>query len=333
MCGKMRLFTCLLLLVAACGPSDGDVIEHKACPIPSSYDDFLQPLTKWLEADIRKAGLEAELRARPIRVLFPEAEYASLQRAATSGHCERILYMSNGLKVAGYVLSPADSRAKHPVILWARGGSREFGKIEPFALMHMLALSKRGFVVLGTQYRGSDGGEGNDEFGGGDVADLEALVAVARSRPDADAERVFLIGGSRGAMEGLLAIRRRLPVRAAVFRGGMYDLTSALLARPELESGWREMIPEFSTRRDFVLRQRSAINWADEIHVPLLILHGRQDWRVEVAGAEAFTAAVQATGGIAKLGVFEREEHQLAFNRQAWLDAAVEWFKRYGAEL
>ena len=83
-------------------------------------------------------------------------------------------------------------------------------------------------MVVASQYRGVVGGEGLDELKGREVNDVLALVLLARSLDGADVDRLYLAGGSRGAMEGTLAMRRGLPVRAAAFRGGLFDLPSSM---------------------------------------------------------------------------------------------------------
>jgi dipeptidyl aminopeptidase/acylaminoacyl peptidase len=185
--------------------------------------------------------------------------------------------------------------------------------------------------VIGTQYRGADGGEGTDQFGGDDVDDVLALLPLARALPDADADRLFLLGGSRGAMQGLLAMRRGLPVRAAAFRGGLYDLPRELGHRPDLAIGWSELMPDWSRDRAGAMAQRSAINWAGELKVPIMLLHGRQDWRSHLEVATAFAGALALADIENVTLVYDHDEHQLALHRAEFLGEVVDWFRAHGA--
>jgi dipeptidyl aminopeptidase/acylaminoacyl peptidase len=130
-------------------------------------------------------------------------------------------------------------------------------------------------------------------------------------------------------MEGLIALRRGLPARAAVWRGGLYDLESALADRPDLEEPWSALIPAWKTDRAAELARRSGALWADELHVPMLLVHGRQDWRSALRDAEAFDAALEVAGVEHRLVIYDDDEHQLAFHRAAWLGAAVDWFNAH----
>src|SRR3712207_7361078 len=51
------------------------------------------------------------------------------------------------------------------------------------------------------------------------------------------------------------------------------------------------LIPEFDKRPEESLRDRSATYFADKLNVPLLLLHGNADWRVDTN--QAFALALK----------------------------------------
>ena len=335
-----RLLLTLAALIActACAPHtvkhahgrEGAILSRAPCQVDVDPHAFSAALDSYYRADIVKAGLEAELAARPLLGSFPQRENLRLAQAAKAGRCERITYRSSGLRVAGFLLRPA-TPGPHPVLIWLRGGNREYGKIGQVTLLNLQYLADAGFVVVAPQYRGVDGGEGEDEFGGADVDDVLALVPLAGRLPRADIERLYLLGGSRGAMQGTIAMRHGLPVRAAAFRGGVFDLTQVLADRPELGPDWQVMMPDYAGGNVAALVRRSAVAWASELRAPTLFLHGRQDWRSRVGNSEAFAALLSKAGVPTKVIVYEREEHQLALHRPEWLAEAVSWFRQHGA--
>ncbi|MCK4561808.1 MAG: hypothetical protein KAT78_02790, partial [Flavobacteriaceae bacterium] len=82
---------------------------------------------------------------------------------------EKITYLSDGLKVKGYLVQP-NKTDKYPCIVYNRGGNKEFGKLSSKKAVFILArVASWGYVVAASQYRGNDGGEGKEEFGGKDV--------------------------------------------------------------------------------------------------------------------------------------------------------------------
>lgn len=312
------------------GTHDGAILARAPCQVNTDPRAFKLALDEYYRDDILKAGLDKELAARPLTSIFTVGENNRLAAAARDGRCERVIYRSSGLRVAGFILHPGGP-GPHPVLVWLRGGNREFGKIEQVTLLNLKLLADAGFVVIAPQFRGADGGEGADEFGGADVDDVLALLPLARSLPGADTGRMYLLGGSRGAMQGMLAMRRGLPIRAAAFRGGLFDLKATLAYRPELGAMWKALMPDQNDGLDKALERRSAVLWAGELRTPILIGHGRQDWRARVEDAQAFDAALARAGLDHKLIVYEREEHQLALHRLQWMDEVVSWFRAHGA--
>lgn len=315
---------------AAPATPDGAILARTPCQVNTDASAFKLALDDYYREDILKAGLAKELAASPLTTIFTVDENQRLAAAARDGRCERVIYRSSGLRVAGFVVRPAGP-GPHPVLVWLRGGNRELGKIEQVTLLNLKLLADAGFVVIAPQYRGADGGDGADEFGGADVDDVLALLPLARSLPGADAGRMYLLGVSRGAMQGMLAMRRGLPVRAAAFRGGVYDLKATLASRPELGAVWKSLMPDQKDGFDKALERRSAVLWAGELRAPILVGHGRQDWRIRVEDALAFDEALARAGIPHKLLVYEREEHQLALHRAQWLGEVVRWFRDHGA--
>jgi acetyl esterase/lipase len=86
-------------------------------------------------------------------------------RSSSRTECSKIEYMSDGLKVVGYLVRPRSPvPMRYPVIIFNRGGFLDLGKIESFNLVDFIGFADRGFVVLASQYRGNDGGEGHEEL-------------------------------------------------------------------------------------------------------------------------------------------------------------------------
>lgn len=333
----------LLLLLAACGSAtsttpvvtkapvangDGEILAREPCPTLADQAAFDAAIRDYYEEDILKAGLEAELAARPLTTIFTSADREALANASTSGRCERVTYRSDGLRVKGFVVRPS-APGPHPVVIYLRGGNREYGKIEPVTLLTLLALADAGFVVVATQYRGVDEGEGDDEFGGADVNDVLSLVPLAAQVPGADTKRLYLLGGSRGGMQGVLALRKGLPAKAAAFRAPLVDMWDSLARRPDLEKQYRETMPDYDARKEEHFVERSAIKHVTELSAPILLLHGRQDWRVSLESVQAFADALKAAGKPHKLVIYEREEHQLALHRREWIAEVAAWFRAH----
>ena len=119
-----------------------------------------------------------------------------------------ITYVSDGLKVKGYLVAPKEG-GKLPCVIYNRGGNREFGAwTDRGAALQLGRIAAWGYLVIASQYRGNAGGEGVEEFGGRDVNDVLNLLTLLASQPRADTARVGMYGWSRGGMMTYLALAR-----------------------------------------------------------------------------------------------------------------------------
>ncbi|MEQ1789289.1 MAG: hypothetical protein ABL857_02480, partial [Rickettsiales bacterium] len=123
-------------------------------------------------------------------------EYEDINDAKTN----RIIYNSDGLKVTGISCLPSQiTEKKHPIMIYNRGGNREYGKLTVLSVMRsMLPFARAGYLVFASNYRGNDGGEGSDEFGGAEVNDILNLLEIAKTNPAWDGKNIFMLGQSRG---------------------------------------------------------------------------------------------------------------------------------------
>src|ERR1044071_10354303 len=210
------MFAALLFAIAA----KGTLVEQTPCaPYPvATYDAYVQNAKKAHDEEAENARRERHELKTPLVLLTPE-QFAQRQKEAERVDCRHIKYMSDGLKVAGYIWKPKNATDKLPLIIFNRGGNGEFGKALPWQNIWRFALD--GFVVIATQLRGSDGGDGKDEFGGADVDDVLNVIPLAASLGVADMRNVFLLGWSRGGMETTIALKRGMKVNAAAIGGAL----------------------------------------------------------------------------------------------------------------
>lgn len=250
--------------------------------------------------------------------------------AGPGGAC-RITYRSDGLRVRGYLVVPAGAAGRLPVLLFARGGTGKDARIDRPLLTYLSGLARRGrFIVLATDYRGTDGGDGRDEYGGADVNDLLNLLRVAAQVPGADTGQVVLLGFSRGAINVYRAIWMEAPVRAAAVVSGSVDLGRTYeqggfflkRALRDATGGAPADVPE-------AYRARSALAWPDALDVPMLVLHGERDDRIDGEQIQAFARALKERGKPHELMVFPEGNHMLHNMSVARDDALLAWFDRF----
>lgn len=243
--------------------------------------------------------------------------------------CKKITYLSDGLEVVGYLIKPKNIDGKLPVIIFNRGGNRDFGKITDDGAIRLGNLF-RNYVVLASQYRGNDGGEGKEEFGGSDLNDVLNLIEIAKDLPYANKEQIFMFGASRGGMMAYMACRESNDIKAAVIFSGVSDLIQSYNEREQgMKNVLIELIGGKPEEKEEEYKKRSAYYWAEEINVPLLILHGGVDWRVQVSQAEKMAEQLEKYNKEYKLVIYPGDDHGLSNNKKESMEEILEWFDKY----
>lgn len=242
-------------------------------------------------------------------VVFREkVEVAEEYREAVS--LERIRYLADGLQVVGFVAKPlAEEGRRFPVLIYNRGGYRKFSLLNEQALKRIAGYAARGYVVLATQYRGNDGGEGQDEYGGADVKDVLALTWLAESLPEADAERMVLFGHSRGGMMAYLALKHGLKVKAAAVTSAPADLARRPLPHA-IELLYAGLFGD-PLENPAPYRERSALCWPEKLRVPLLLQVGGEDKRVDPEESALLAEKLRRLGYEHKFILHPHGDHHL----------------------
>jgi dipeptidyl aminopeptidase/acylaminoacyl peptidase len=176
--------------------------------------------------------------------------------------------------------------------------------------------ASRGWAVLAPNGRGSTGyGRTYTQalagaWGALDVADVAAGIRHAAAHGWCDPARVAVTGGSGGALTVLLLCAHHDDlVRAAVSMYGVTDLLELAETTHRFESRYLDrlvgVLPDAADRYG----DRSPVNHAAAIRVPVLVLHGDTDPVVPLAQAERLIGAIRAAGGKIETRVYEGEGH------------------------
>ncbi|MFT5860064.1 MAG: dipeptidyl aminopeptidase/acylaminoacyl peptidase [Flavobacteriaceae bacterium] len=244
----------------------------------------------------------------------------------------KITYLSDGLKVIGYTAQPS-ANDMYPCIISNRGGNRDFGKWSEMGIAYFLGnMADWGYVVIASQYRGVDGGEGVEEFGGKDVHDVLNLVPALAQMTKADTSRIAIEGGSRGGMMTYLALRESCEFKAAAVVAGAANSFVNIEKRPSMETRvYAELIPNYYADKQAQLEARSAVFWAEEMcpTTPLLIMHGSSDWRVLPEESMEVVQRLYKNQHPVRFILFEGADHGIREFRSEMFDAIRTHFDRY----
>ena len=245
---------------------------------------------------------------------------------------EKITYESDGLKVKGYLVQPKN-KENHPCIIYNRGGNKEFGKLSTKKAVFILAkVASWGYVVAASQYRGNDGGEGKEEFGGKDVNDVLNLIPLFDNLRTTDTTKLGSYGWSRGGMMTYLALTKTNKFKAAIVGGGLSDLRLWIRTRKDtIESVYYKNIPNYTENKSKSINDRSAISQVENISktTPILMVHGTADWRVVPEMALDLSKEFIANKIPHRLVLFEGGNHGLTEFRVEVDVLVKQWFDNY----
>ncbi|HSV16117.1 MAG TPA: prolyl oligopeptidase family serine peptidase [Tepidisphaeraceae bacterium] len=313
--------------------ADGSIISTKPGEaVDASHDDYVRYLQREYEDDVKSA---AELGVTlpsidQMRAGWPTASEYQHRLHDPRFECDRLLYRSDGLKVVGYLFKPVNPPRDQrlPAIIFNRGGNADVAQVGTITLLEIYPFLEAGFVVLAPQYRGSDGGEGHDEYGGADVHDVLNVITLARSLDYVDPDNLFMYGESRGGMETYLAIKQHAPINAAAVLGASANEVEENHRRP-LTDVYEKAVPNFDRDPGAAFRARSAALWAEAIDKPILILHGGADWRVAPGQALEMATRLEQLHKPYQLFIYAGDDHHLTLHHTERDRQVLDWFRRF----
>jgi dipeptidyl aminopeptidase/acylaminoacyl peptidase len=218
---------------------------------------------------------------------------------------ELVHYAStDGVKVPAFLYLPRKPQGKVPVVIVYHGGPE--GQSRPFLStftqflavemgMAVVVPNVRGSEGYGKAYRAMDDGVKREQS----LADIGATLDFIAARPELDASRVAVYGGSYGGYM-VLATAAFFPerIRAAVDVVGISSLPTFLQNTQAYRRDLRRA--EYGDERDPEVRKVqeriSPLNAVERIKAALFVQQGANDPRVPQSEAEQIVKAVRARG-------------------------------------
>jgi dipeptidyl aminopeptidase/acylaminoacyl peptidase len=211
----------------------------------------------------------------------------------------------DGRIITGLLLMPPDKfKGPRPVLIDIHGGPESQATVRFYGRTNYL-VEELGIAVIYPNVRGSAGyGKSFLDLDNGlkredSVRDIGSLLDWLPSHARLDAKRVVVSGGSYGGYMSLaVAVKYSDRLRGAIDIVGISNFVSFLNRTESYRRDLRRA--EYGDERDpkmqAFLEGISPLRHADQIKVPLFVVHGRNDPRVPVAEAEQIVQKVRANG-------------------------------------
>lgn len=252
----------------------------------------------------------------------------------------------NNEAVHGYVVKPAgyEPGRKYPVLLLIHGGPENSLANEFHYHWNAQLFAGAGYAVLMIDFHGSTGyGQAFTDAIRGHWGDrpLEDLQKGWRhalaSFPFLDGARACALGGSYGGyMTNWIAGNWRSEPTGAwkclVTDDGVFDSRMMAYSSDELWfEEWEHEGAPFAQPQNF--ERFNPVNHVQDWSIPMLVIHGAQDFRVPLEQGIAAFAALQRRGVPSRFLYFPEENHWVLKPQDVvrWHEVVAEWLTRWTA--
>jgi dipeptidyl aminopeptidase/acylaminoacyl peptidase len=249
---------------------------------------------------------------------------------------------ADGLPIRGYLTLPQGKPAKDlPLIVFPHGGPES--RDEPQFDWWAQAMASRGYAVLQPNFRGSTGyGESfiraaDGEWGGKMQTDLSDGVRFLASKGLVDPKRVCIVGASYGGYAALAGITLDKGVyRCAASVAGIGDVAE-MIKFEALRYNEEHPVVRYHKRffgvtslSDPKLDARSPTRHADQADGPVLLIHGKDDTRVQYSQSTNMRAALERAHKPVEFVTLREEDHFLSreATRQQMLSVLVTFLEK-----
>jgi len=217
----------------------------------------------------------------------------------------------------------ADSPA--PLLLWVHGGPMMSWNAWSWRWNPWL-MAARGYAVLlpdpalSTGYGQQFVARGYHDWGARPCADIMAATEAVLARPDIDAERVGMMGGSYGGYMANWMAGHTDRFKAIVSHAGLWVLDQ-MFGTTDHPMFWRPQFGDPLTEPE-MYETNSPHRHIARIRTPMLVIHGNKDYRVPVGEALRLWWDLSGYGAPAKFLYFPDENHWILTpgNARIWYE-------------
>jgi dipeptidyl aminopeptidase/acylaminoacyl peptidase len=233
----------------------------------------------------------------------------------------------DGQPIRSWLVLPdtASASTQAPLLLWVHGGPLSSWNSWSWRWNPWL-MAARGYAVLlpdpalSTGYGQEFIARAHREWGARPFADIMAATDAALARPDIDAGRVAMMGGSYGGYMANWMAGHTDRFQAIVSHAGLWVLDQ-MFGTTDHPMFWRPQFGDPLTEPQ-MYEMNSPHRHIDQIRTPMLVIHGNKDYRVPVSEALRLWWDLSRYGAEAKFLYFPDENHWILTpgNARVWYE-------------
>jgi len=221
---------------------------------------------------------------------------------------------ADGVTVRGWLVLPAGASADSPapLLLWVHGGPEMSWNSWSWRWNPWL-MAERGYAVLlpdpalSTGYGHDFIARDHGSWGQAPFTDVMTITEAVARRPDIDAARTAMMGGSFGGYMANWIAGHTSRFSAIVSHAGLWALDQ-MFATTDLPSYWRRHFGDPLSQPERYLANSPNLH-AGSISTPMLVIHGDKDYRVPIGEALRLWADLAGRAKDVKFLYFPDENH------------------------
>ena len=346
--------------VQLAGDAQGHVWVSVQRGVRGEVDEFrdgaLKTAYRWPDGVVRGVPVESEYADSGKQMAFTVGDPAHTSNVAVpdGDHLRRITHEGDdqlakvelgpvqvvqwkskkGIALEGIATFPAgyEKGKKYPFMVLPHGGPEANDPLVFDAFSRIPA--GLGYVVLQPEYRGSTG-YGADflaaiyqHFGDRAYQDVDSATDFAIAQGWADPNRLAIFGWSAGGFMTSWTVTQTSRYKAAIEGAGITDwgpfLWTSDIQQIDYDQRWTDKDPD-------AFAKFSAVNFADKVTTPLLILHGEADQRVPTFQGTEYFQILAAKGKTVRMVTYPGSPHfpVLWEQRLDVMKEIADWLAKY----
>jgi dipeptidyl aminopeptidase/acylaminoacyl peptidase len=242
----------------------------------------------------------------------------------------------DGHPIRSWLVLPesASAASPAPLLLWVHGGPMSSWNSWSWRWNPWL-MAARGYAVLlpdpalSTGYGREFMARAHREWGARPFADIMAATDATVARPDIDADRVAMMGGSYGGYMANWMAGHTDRFQAIVSHAGLWMLDQ-MFGTTDHPMFWRPQFGDPLTEPE-MYELNSPHRYAAKIRTPMLVIHGDKDYRVPISEALRLWWDLSSHGAEAKFLYFPDENHWILTpgNARVWYETVFAFLAQH----
>jgi dipeptidyl aminopeptidase/acylaminoacyl peptidase len=242
----------------------------------------------------------------------------------------------DGHPIRSWLVLPetASAGSPAPLLLWVHGGPMSSWNSWSWRWNPWL-MAARGYAVLlpdpalSTGYGREFIARAHHDWGARPFADVMAATDSVLARPDVDADRVAMMGGSYGGYMANWMAGHTDRFKAIVSHAGLWMLDQ-MFGTTDHPMFWRPQFGDPLVNPE-MYEANSPHRHIDKIRTPMLVIHGNKDYRVPVTEALRLWWDLSRHGAEARFLYFPDENHWILTpgNARVWYETVFAFLAQH----